>query len=148
MGLYESERNMISEALISTLFDSESIEAIHKLLSFDSQMRSQLDAALKDIGELVVQTAVSNTWTAFKNPTGELASTIQYLISGTMELVVGSNSPYSRRLEEGFTGTDILGRSYNQPAEPYLLPAVISNEDKIAELLYQYISNGFSIGGS
>jgi hypothetical protein len=34
----------------------------------------------------------------------------------------GPTQTYGRRVELGFTGTDVLGRRYNQPAYPYLQP--------------------------
>lgn len=37
---------------------------------------------------------------------------------------IGSAVVYARRIELGFTGTDSLGRFYNQPAYPYLRPAL------------------------
>ena len=37
---------------------------------------------------------------------------------------VGTNSPQARRLEHGFSGTDSLGRSYDQPAYPHFGPAI------------------------
>lgn len=37
---------------------------------------------------------------------------------------IGSNAPQGARLEFGFYGTDILGRSYSQPPYPSFLPSV------------------------
>lgn len=37
---------------------------------------------------------------------------------------VGTNMPQGRRLEDGFSGTDSLGRSYDQPAYPHFGPAI------------------------
>lgn len=37
---------------------------------------------------------------------------------------VGTNMPQGRRLEHGFSGTDSLGRSYDQPAYPHFGPAI------------------------
>ena len=37
---------------------------------------------------------------------------------------VGTNQPQGWRLEAGFTGTDALGRNYNQPAFPHFGPAL------------------------
>jgi len=36
----------------------------------------------------------------------------------------GTNKPQGRRLEFGFTGTDSLGRTYDQPPYPHVGPAV------------------------
>jgi hypothetical protein len=40
-----------------------------------------------------------------------------------------SNVVYAKRIEEGFHGTDSLGRRYNQPAYPFLRPALIAARD-------------------
>ena len=37
---------------------------------------------------------------------------------------IGTELPYGRRLEFGFTGTDSLGRSYHQPPFPHVQPAL------------------------
>lgn len=37
---------------------------------------------------------------------------------------IGTNVEYGRRIELGFTGVDSLGRTYDQPAYPFLLPAL------------------------
>lgn len=37
---------------------------------------------------------------------------------------IGTNVEYARRLELGFVGTDSLGRTYNQPPYPFLVPAL------------------------
>ena len=37
---------------------------------------------------------------------------------------IGTELPYGRRLEFGFTGTDSLGRSYAQPPFPHVQPAL------------------------
>ena len=44
---------------------------------------------------------------------------------------VGSSSPQALRLENGFSGTDSLGRSYDQPAYPHFAPAL------------QFVGDGF-----
>ena len=44
---------------------------------------------------------------------------------------VGTNVPYAARLEYGFTGEDALGRNFNQPAQPYLRPAVSSQRKAV-----------------
>lgn len=45
---------------------------------------------------------------------------------------VQSDSPYAWRIERGFHGYDSLGRFYDQPAQPYFLPAFWTIEGTIA----------------
>jgi HK97 gp10 family phage protein len=47
-------------------------------------------------------------------------------------VVVGTDVPYARRQELGFSGIDSLGRKYNQPARPYLRPALDENKGAVA----------------
>ena len=48
---------------------------------------------------------------------------------------VGSNVIYAARIELGFTGTDSLGRSYNQPGTPFLRGAIISHRNDIQNII-------------
>lgn len=43
-------------------------------------------------------------------------------------VLVFTNHPAARRLEYGFTGTDALGRRYDQPPYPHVRPAILEAE--------------------
>jgi hypothetical protein len=45
----------------------------------------------------------------------------------------GTNKPQARRLEFGFTGTDSIGRSYDQPPYPHVGPAKDAVEPKFVK---------------
>lgn len=47
---------------------------------------------------------------------------------------VGPTQGYGRRVEMGFTGTDVLGRHYKQPPYPYLAPGFEKSRDELTEL--------------
>jgi HK97 gp10 family phage protein len=47
------------------------------------------------------------------------------------QILVGTNVEYARRLELGFAGADSLGRMFNQPAQPYLRPALESEAPSV-----------------
>lgn len=71
---------------------------------------------------------------AFKNPTGHLASSFQERpFRGGTE--VGSDVPYARRREFGFSKqTDALGRYYaKDPADYYVRKAVKAEKDVIPQ---------------
>lgn len=58
--------------------------------------------------------------------TGDYARSWAVDLSITLDEIVatvGTNKPQGRRLEYGFVGTDSLGRVYNQPAYPHIVPA-------------------------
>lgn len=48
-------------------------------------------------------------------------------------VIVGTDSPYGRRLEFGFVGADRLGRIYNQAARPHIRPALDENKGAAVE---------------
>lgn len=59
-------------------------------------------------------------------PTGDYRRswTAQFRVeSGALVADVGTNKPQGRRLEFGFHGADSLGRVYDQPAFPHVMPA-------------------------
>lgn len=47
------------------------------------------------------------------------------------EVSVGTNVEYAARREFGFTGTDSLGRTYQDPATPYLRPAIEATRGEV-----------------
>jgi len=54
---------------------------------------------------------------------------------GQVIALVGTDLPYSRRLEYGFADTDKLGRTYNQPPRPYFRPPLDQNKDKYIQII-------------
>ena len=129
-------------------FDSNSASAIAKLFKYKEYLNIEMGTALTDIGPIVTAAAVSNTWSAFKKPTGQLASTLQFAVMSPEEIDFGATSPYSRRMEEGFMGlTDSLGRTFNEAAEPYLVPAIVSNGDMITTKLGDAVTQAINDAG-
>jgi hypothetical protein len=62
------------------------------------------------------------------------------LVSGALAVVVGTNAPQARRLEYGFSGTDSLGRRYNQPPFAHVEPAVRQERAPIIRILEDAVS--------
>lgn len=63
------------------------------------------------------------------NPDGEGGQLPDPEIRGSSVTVyVGTDVEYARRIEYGFEGPDALGRTYHQPAQPYLRPAIDENQ--------------------
>jgi len=58
---------------------------------------------------------------------------------GRWNYLISSNTPYSRRIEYGFHGTDVLGRRYNQPPYPFFEPGVLDSiaSGEISEIFYK-----------
>ena len=66
--------------------------------------------------------------------TGTLRRSIHHTLTTSTEtacnIALGPDTPYARRLEFGFVGTDSLGRRYHQAARPYMRPAFDSKQDE------------------
>ena len=78
--------------------------------------------------------------------TGNLKNSITHQVKGE-EARVGSNIVYAARLEFGFMGTDSMGRRYNQPAQPYLRPALDKNKSNIEKILGDVIGKDIEGAG-
>ena len=83
-----------------------------------------VDAAVTDALSIAAMEAANAARTKAPYKTGTLRRSIQVQERGPRDVVVGSRLPYAARIEYGFAGRDRLGRLYNQPAQPYLRPAM------------------------
>jgi|SRR5579859_916844 len=134
----------MAEPLFNVTWDSASLGAIANLNNFSSFLDPEMVVALTEIGDLIVQAAISNTWSVFSSPSGQLASAITSSLTGPLEVIVEVGVPYAWRMEEGFFGTDSLGRTYNQEPKPYILPAIQDNEDQIMVLMNLAAANAIA----
>ena len=53
---------------------------------------------------------------------------------GTWQSKVAPTVIYGRRIELGFSGTDSLGRRYNQPPYPYMQPGLDKAHDSLSDI--------------
>ncbi len=122
--------------MFTAMLDTPSIAELVRLRGFSALLNPEIQAALIASGELLVGAAQANTWTAFMNPSGLLASTIYFYVPGPEEVQVIVASAYGHRREYSFKGPDSLGRMFpNDPAEPYLVPALEANEQAVLDLM-------------
>ncbi len=135
---------MAGEGLINVGYDASSFATIARFAQFQHYLETEMSAVLPEVGALLVQTTQDNTWTAFQNPTGNLAGNIAYQLTGPMSLEVVVNVPYAWRLEMGYHGADSLGRIYDNPAEPYAGPALEMSQDQIAIMMGTGAGNAFA----
>jgi hypothetical protein len=125
-------------------FDPGSLEKITKLEGFAALLNPQIQDALTQVGQLLVTTAQTNTWTVFANPTGALASEIYFYVVSPTEVDVVAGIIYSRRQELGGGGfLDSLGRPMTNPAKPYLAPAVETDKPMIEMLMETAVYNAW-----
>jgi phage gpG-like protein len=79
--------------------------------------------------------------------TGNLQGSINYVVTED-EGRIGTNVEYARRIEYGFKDTDKLGRKYNQPAKPYLTPALDNNRAEILRRMGEILGKAAEDGGN
>lgn len=135
--------------LLDIAFDPSSMASIARMLSFDIMLEEEMAPSMDEAGTLVADAAIANTWTAFQNPTGKLASTIAPVMVSPLEVGIVVGVPYGFRREYGFVGmTDSLGRVGTDPAEPYAGPALDANAGKVMELMDQGVLRTWArVGG-
>jgi hypothetical protein len=137
----------MADSLINVLFDPASLATITHLGEFGKFLDPEIAQAMQQIGSLLEATAVANTWTAFANPTGELANSIAAIVKGPLEVDLSVGVPYAWRMEEGFKGTDSLGRVYDEEGKPYAMPALLSNEANILQIIGAAAAEAFVLMG-
>jgi hypothetical protein len=103
-------------------------EVAHDLIGFGLRAVGATHAAVVTHTAILHRTVVANASgrPGPEAPTGDYRRSIsRQVVKGgsTSEGFVGTNAPQARRLELGFTGTDSLGRSYDQPPFPHFGPA-------------------------
>ena len=117
----------------------------------EAELSRMLAAAEKAVGDKAIQLGLNAGALVVKNDakrrapfkTGILRKSIdQASVPGHLSVTVGTDLPYAARMEYGFVGRDSLGRRYNQPARPYLRPALRENAEEVREIVVQVIRTG------
>lgn len=138
----------MANEFLDAAFDTRSLGMLGRFPRFQKFLEDEMAPAMDTIGSLVAQSAETNTWTAFQNPTGVLAGTIGYKVTSPMSVSLIIKSPYGARREFGFYGADSLGRVYNDLPEPYAIPAINENEVEIVAQIRHAANMAFaSIAG-
>ena len=111
---------------IITQFDEASLRTVARFAEFQGfyEMR-RYDAGQASL-EALQREAVEYMDARFMNPTGQLADSLEAQMLTPYEGQLGTNMPYARRREWGFSGmTDALGRYYpNDPGIGYMEAAI------------------------
>lgn len=121
------------------------------------KLESRIEDALNVVGAYVVSKAAyycpvktSNLVNSINYATSKTQGGVKGKTNGTplskalqnMTVKVGTNVVYAARIEFGFSGTDSLGRSFNQPGTPYLRPAILSHKAGINKIFARAIKEG------
>lgn len=125
----------------AALLDTESLNKLVHLAGFAVLLDPEIQAALTQAGKQITEAAQANTWQVFDHPSGALAESIYPWLDSPEELQIVVGVPYGHRREYGFSGqTDSLGRYFaNDPARPYLVPALVANEEAVQQLIGQAV---------
>ena len=93
------------------------MKSITALAGFPILLSEEVQVAEHKLADLIIQKTHDNGMARFaQNSPGGLAESFQQVQGSGMEVEVGTDKPYGRRLNEGFDGADSLGRVYhNQP---------------------------------
>lgn len=112
------------------------MEALNrKLRAIGDAWEQAADDATREISQAVLEGAKARVPVV----TGHLRDAGRVEPLAKHQYAVVFDKPYAKRIEFGFTGTDSLGRYYNQPPHPYLRPAYEEQRlqalEKTADLL-------------
>lgn len=106
---------------------------------------SAVERAVTDALAIAAMEAANEARQRAPYKTGTLRRSIQVMEQGPREVVVGSRVPYAARIEFGFAGRDRLGRLYNQPAKPYLRPAIEQTRGEMTRIFAEEVRR--ALGG-
>lgn len=132
----------------SLSFDPQALKEIVAFAGFPILMSQEVQAAMQEAGALLVESARNNMH--WQNPIGALESSMQVMVDSPYEIEVGSNLPYARRREFGFSGmVDRLGRFYpHDPGAFYMEAAAYETHDQVLMLIDAAVERALSrIGG-
>jgi len=104
-----------------------------------------VDSAVTDALSIAAMEAANAARQRAPYKTGTLRRSIQVIEQGPREVAVGSRVPYAARIEFGFAGRDSLGRLYNQPAKPYLRPAIEETRQTMTRIFAEEVRR--ALGG-
>lgn len=130
---------------------SKMLQAIEHAATTDLLTAAEMQAARRDVGKYIIRRVKVYGFSKFKNPTGALAGSFT-MAETSRSIEVGSDLPYSRRREFGFTDrTDSLGRTYhNDPGQIYLMDAITDAYPYIGQRMVMGLSALFArvMGGA
>jgi hypothetical protein len=113
----------------SMSFDPKSISEIAQFYGFPTLLSEEVQAAMQDAADTLVASVRGNMH--WQNPTGALEASIHKVNDSPYEIEIGSDLPYSRRREFGFSGmSDSLGRYFPYDPPAYYFAAAAMQEQQ------------------
>jgi hypothetical protein len=94
-------------------WDAQSLKIIQDMGYADILMTGAIQAGLGNSADVMIAAMQRLMGERFKNPSGQLASSLYQVEDSPYEVTIGSDLPYVWRRDAGFSGmTDSLGRFY------------------------------------
>ena len=93
--------------------DAASLGRVRAFAGYQATLEPELETAMRQSAQALEQYAYAYMWRTFQNPTGQVEDSLGYGVDSPYQAWMGTDSPYGRRLNYGFSGmTDSLGRTY------------------------------------
>ncbi|MBO0796939.1 MAG: hypothetical protein J2P36_39165 [Ktedonobacteraceae bacterium] len=121
-------------------FFPEGVRAI-AALGNQALLASRLSSASRQGAEKIIKKIP--TVTSWKNGTGRLDSSFYVASSTPFEAAFQSDEPYAHRRDQGFSGTDSLGRTYNDEGAFYIDKAVNAAAPEVEDVYEKEINTAF-----
>lgn len=115
------------------------VEIGQEFRSSIARAEQAVDRAITDAMQIAAMEAANAARQRAPYKTGTLRRSIEVIEQGPRQVAVGSRQPYAARIEFGFAGRDRLGRLYNQPAKPYLRPAIEETRQRMAQVFAEEV---------
>src|SRR6266566_5061281 len=127
--------------------DEASLRKIAVLMGAETRLVTESESALDDISDAILREIPRQMH--WRHSSGALADSFGRAKRASYR-AVGSDLPYARRREEGFSGrTDSLGRTYrNDPGAFYLQRAIKVVDAQVPTRLVQAADRAFFPGGA
>jgi HK97 gp10 family phage protein len=121
------------------------VEIGQEFRSSIARAEQAVERAITDAMSIAAMEAANEARRRAPYKTGTLRRSIEVKEMGPRQVAVGSGQPYAARIEFGFAGRDSLGRLYNQPAKPYLRPAIEETRQRMAQVFAEEVRR--ALGG-
>ncbi len=119
----------MADDMFSMSFDPQSLSEIAQFYSFPAYMAEETQQALQQGGSaLVASIQGAMDW---KHPTGNLEGSIAVVSDSPYEIIVGTDVVYGHRRDQGFHGTDSLGRNYDDDGAFFMQKGMDASQSTI-----------------
>jgi hypothetical protein len=120
-----------------------SLTEIAQFAGISTLLQPEVQHAMEQGSDIIIAASRANmNW---KNPSGDLESSMRRMSETPYEIVAGSDLPYARRREQGFDGADSLGRVYHDVGAFFLSSAMEDNEQQVLTLIENAVNKTLGV---